>query len=31
MTIQPDAAGNGAGAAETANLRAEIEQLQARV
>jgi C4-dicarboxylate-specific signal transduction histidine kinase len=31
MTVQPDAAGNGAGAAETAELRAQVEQLQARV
>ncbi len=31
MTVQPDAAGNGAGAAETAELEAQIEQLQARV
>jgi C4-dicarboxylate-specific signal transduction histidine kinase len=31
MTVQPDAAGNGAGAAETAELREQVEQLQARV
>jgi C4-dicarboxylate-specific signal transduction histidine kinase len=31
MRVPPDAAGNGAGAAETAQLKAEIEQLQARV
>jgi C4-dicarboxylate-specific signal transduction histidine kinase len=31
MAVQPDAAGNGAGAAETAELKAQVEQLQARV
>jgi C4-dicarboxylate-specific signal transduction histidine kinase len=31
MAVQPDAAGNGALAAETAELEAQIEQLQARV
>jgi C4-dicarboxylate-specific signal transduction histidine kinase len=31
MTAQSDAAGNGAGAAEAADLRAQVEQLQARV
>jgi C4-dicarboxylate-specific signal transduction histidine kinase len=31
MALQPDAAGNGAGAAETAELREQVEQLQARV
>jgi C4-dicarboxylate-specific signal transduction histidine kinase len=31
MAVQPDAAGNGAEAAETDDLRAEIQQLQARV